>query len=130
MTGSSYLLDTNIISALMKQEPQAADRARVEAAVALPSRAVGEILFGIQNAPRAPVLLAAIEPLLRHFAVMPCDRTTAEHYACIEAALRSKGRPIPENDIWIAAIAVQHNFVLVTRDAHFGAVDQLRLEQW
>lgn len=41
-----------------------------------------------------------------------------------------KGRPIPNNDIWLAAIAIQHDLTLVTRDAHFGEVDTLRVQRW
>ncbi|MBN1284239.1 MAG: PIN domain-containing protein [Anaerolineae bacterium] len=48
----------------------------------------------------------------------------------IKNELQAKGRPIPENDIWIAAIAKQHDLTLATRDAHFGAVDGLQTETW
>jgi len=44
--------------------------------------------------------------------------------------LRLKGRPIPENDIWIAAVALQHGLPLATRDDHFNEVDGLRVENW
>jgi len=44
--------------------------------------------------------------------------------------LRKKGRPIPENDIWIAAIAFQHDLTLVSRDEHFEEVEDLKLEKW
>ena len=51
-------------------------------------------------------------------------------YGVIKQALREKGRPIPENDIWIAAIAQQYGLTLVTRDDHFTAIDGLTLEKW
>jgi tRNA(fMet)-specific endonuclease VapC len=44
--------------------------------------------------------------------------------------LREKGQPIPENDIWIAAIAQQHDLTLVTKDAHFNVIDHLKIEKW
>jgi len=44
--------------------------------------------------------------------------------------LRLKGRPIPENDLWIAAMALEHDLVLATRDAHFGEIDNLKVEMW
>ena len=53
---------------------------------------------------------------------------TASLYGTIKANLRKKGKPIPENDIWIAAIAMQHDLTLLTRDRHFEAVDGLRLK--
>jgi tRNA(fMet)-specific endonuclease VapC len=55
---------------------------------------------------------------------------TAKHYAQIRHVLRVKGRPIPENDIWIAAVAIQYGLILLTRDAHFQAVDGLSLKSW
>jgi len=48
----------------------------------------------------------------------------------VKNALLAKGRPIPENDVWIAALARQHDLVLVTRDEHFAEVDGLTLARW
>lgn len=48
----------------------------------------------------------------------------------IKSRLRKKGRPIPENDIWIAATAQEHALVLVTRDPHFQEIEDLRVESW
>lgn len=62
--------------------------------------------------------------------MLDCDTETAKVYGIIKNALRTKGKPIPENDIWIAAIALQHDVTLVTRDAHFGAIDGLDLQTW
>ena len=62
--------------------------------------------------------------------ILSCDSTTAQHYGEIKNLLREKGRPIPENDIWIAAIANQHNLTLVSRDNHFDKVEGLSLERW
>ena len=54
----------------------------------------------------------------------------AIEYGQIKNNLRAKGRPIPENDIWIAALAKQYGLTLVTRDGHFGEVDGLAIEAW
>jgi tRNA(fMet)-specific endonuclease VapC len=54
----------------------------------------------------------------------------ARQYGVIKNALRAKGRPIPENDIWIAAIAMQYHLTLVARDGHFQEVDGLVVGQW
>ena len=62
--------------------------------------------------------------------VLFCDLTTAQHYGQTKNALRAKGRPIPENDLWIAAIALQYGLVLVTRDDHFSLIDGLLLANW
>lgn len=56
------------------------------------------------------------------------DEETAERYAMILGTLRKKGRPIPTNDIWIAACAMQHGAKLLTTDRHFSHVDQIVAE--
>jgi len=62
--------------------------------------------------------------------VLRCDSTTAQHYGEIKNFLRDKGRPIPENDIWIAATAKQHNLTVASRDNHFDYIDGLSTERW
>jgi tRNA(fMet)-specific endonuclease VapC len=51
-------------------------------------------------------------------------------YGSVRIALRRKGRPIPDNDTWIAAVALQHGLVLASRDSHFEQVEGLRLDRW
>ncbi len=58
------------------------------------------------------------------------DREVAENYGMIKNNLCKKGRPIPENDIWIAAIAQTYDLELVTRDEHFAAVEELVRHHW
>jgi tRNA(fMet)-specific endonuclease VapC len=62
--------------------------------------------------------------------VLGCDSTTAQHYGEIKKVLREKGRPIPENDIWIAATAKQHDLTVASRDNHFDYIDGLSTEHW
>jgi tRNA(fMet)-specific endonuclease VapC len=71
-----------------------------------------------------------IEKLAESALVLASDRNTAKEYGKIKFNLKSKGFPIPENDIWIAAIAKQHDLILVTRDKHFNHIDLLQLESW
>ena len=62
--------------------------------------------------------------------MLPCDLGTAAAYGQIKDELRLKGRPIPENDVWIAAVARQHGLILASRDDHFRSVDGLAVEAW
>jgi len=62
--------------------------------------------------------------------VIPCDEGTADVYARVKQTLRSKGRPIPDNDLWIAATSIQHGLRLINRDAHFEQIDELERETW
>jgi len=60
--------------------------------------------------------------------VLDCDAKVARRYGEVKNMLRKRGRPIPENDIWIAAIALENNLTLVSRDDHFLEVDGLKLK--
>lgn len=62
--------------------------------------------------------------------ILDINAETAKFYSDIKYKLRKKGRPIPENDIWISAIAQQYGLTLVTRDEHFKEVEGLEYETW
>ena len=62
--------------------------------------------------------------------ILHCDAKTAKYYGLIKQKLRQKGQPIPENDIWIAAIAQQYDLTLVSRDKHFSKIEGLQIEIW
>jgi tRNA(fMet)-specific endonuclease VapC len=68
--------------------------------------------------------------LIRESFVLGVDETTAEVYARIREELRVKGRPIPENDVWIAALALQHEQPVVSRDEHFDSIRGLARVGW
>ena len=74
--------------------------------------------------------VARIEEFAARSAVLACDTETARQYGEVKEGLRQKGRPIPENDVWIAAIALQYDLTLVARDAHFEQIDGLELDTW
>jgi len=63
-------------------------------------------------------------------AIVDCDLDVAREYGILKHLLKAKGRPIPENDIWIAAAARRHGMVLVTRDLHFAEIDDLPTSDW
>ncbi len=91
---------------------------------------LAELYFGARRSGRIAQNLANVEALIAGFILVSCDKGTAEQFAQIKQSLAVKGRPIPENDIWIAATAIQHNLTLVTRDTHFNQVDGLTIEVW
>lgn len=62
--------------------------------------------------------------------MLGCDLETAYRYGEVKNKLRFKGKTLPENDMWIAAIALQYNLTLVTRDAHFREVENLQIVTW
>lgn len=130
MGGGRYLLDTNVaILVLNGAIDLAARRQRgFEAFLCLP--VVGELLFGAERSTRPEANRARVQQLLERCPLVPLNLATARLYAAIKAQLRSVGRPIPENDLWIAALARQHQLILATRDGHFEAIEDLPLEAW
>lgn len=130
MTGSSVLLDTNIISAWLKGERSIADHIDSREKVYIPIIVVGEMHYGAQYSTDIKKNSKNIQKVTDRYEVLYVDNETALSYGVVKAELRKKGRPIPENDIWIAAIAKQHKLTLVTRDAHFGEVQGLGIEKW
>lgn len=121
------LLDTNAYVALMRGDPGVAQLVQRASRVLLPVVALGELHFGFQCGSRAKANLSQLEQFLENAYVdlVPVGRDTAERFGRIASALRSKGKPIPTNDIWIAAQAMETAAHLVSFDRHFGHVDGL-----
>lgn len=124
------LLDTNIVIALFAGEPAVQEHLGQAEEVFLPSIVLGELYFGAHKSSRVEENLARVDEFAASSSVLACGADTAKEYGIIKHALRMKGRPIPENDIWIAAIARQYGLILVTRDAHFGEIEGLSVSVW
>ena len=129
MSGS-VLLDSNFIVALFQQDPGAQSALLAAERVCVPSVALGELYYGAQKSGRREENVARVDRFAAANEVLPPDVESARHYGAIRDALRRQGRPIPDNDIWIAAIARQHGLTLITRDAHFREIEGLTTEDW
>jgi tRNA(fMet)-specific endonuclease VapC len=125
-----FLLDTSVVVALLRNDEHVRAKLAVADEVLLPSIAAGELLYGAALSANAVANAVIVESVISSTVMLPCDLETARHYAAIKKALRDKGKPIPENDIWIAAIAIQHGLALATRDIHFSEVSSLLIAQW
>lgn len=108
----------NLLSQLMEKEN-----------VSISVIVIGELLFGAENSLQIKKHLAQIKELLSKVNVIEIDYETALVYGKIRADLRKKGTPIPENDIWIAASAMQHDFTLITNDKHFSTINLLKYKE-
>jgi len=125
-----YLLDTNIVIPLLADDSWIKGKIRESAEVFISVIVIGELLYGAQKSSRRTENTAKIDEFIRNNVILSCDTETARTYAEIKEQLRKKGRPIPENDIWIAAIALQYDLTLVSRDTHFREVERLSPEMW
>ncbi len=126
----SYLLDTNIVAALFRKD--SAVNRHLEAApnILVPSIAVGELYYGARKSSRVSENLNQVDDFCSQNELLDCDLETARVYGEIKNLLRQKGYTLPENDVWIAAIALGNGLTLVTRDAHFREIDGLEIETW
>jgi tRNA(fMet)-specific endonuclease VapC len=97
------------------------------AEICLPAIVVGELVFGALNSKHAEQNLARHRKLIHSAKVLTITEVTANTYAKIRLALKKKGKPIPENDLWIAATCIEHKLPLMSSDGHFEYIDQLNL---
>lgn len=125
-----YLLDTNIIIAIFKSDAAVIRQLRVAEEIFIPCIAIGELHYGALNSVKVQRNLNEVQAFAAIAQVLSCDQLSGEIYGQIKSELKAQGNPIPENDIWIAAIAKQHGLILVTRDQHFQKVDGLAIEIW
>jgi tRNA(fMet)-specific endonuclease VapC len=124
------LLDTNVIIALFANETEVKENLAVTEEVFVPSIAIGELCYGARKSGKPNENLARIDEFTADIVVLACDAETARLYGDVKNKLRLKGQPLPENDIWIAALALQHNLTLSTRDGHFQEVEGLKMTTW
>lgn len=120
-------LDTNRLTDLLRGDAALADWLGICDEVWIPLIVLAEIKAGFYGGSRQH----HNENLLQRFlskttvTVMLPSRETAEHYARLFVQLQRAGTPVPDSDLWIAALAPEHDLVLVTRDAHFECIPQL-----
>lgn len=125
-----FLLDTNIVIALLEDDPRVRQRLAACPRVTISATVLGELYFGAFKSSDPARNVTRIHDLLSEAPLVECDAETAYEYGRIKNELRLKGRPIPDNDIWVAATARQYGMTLVSRDHHFAEVDRLNWEQW
>lgn len=130
MDGNRFLLDTNAIIALQHTDETLKKLLSNATDVFVPAIAIGELYFGAYKSSKVEQNRKAIAAFVVGRVVLNVDADTADIYGQIKQDLRAKGRPIPENDIWIGALAVQYSLTLLSKDAHFSEIDNLVNQAW
>lgn len=128
MTGNSVLLDTNIVIGLFKGDKTIKAFLKTRESIFIPIAVLAELYLGAYRSANSEKHLKQIKNFLTVCIVLIADENTAEKYAVVKTALFTKGTPIPENDIWIAATGLQHSLSLYTNDKHFEKIDNLVLK--
>jgi predicted nucleic acid-binding protein len=124
------ILDTNALSAFVDGDAGVGDVLRRQARAAIPVIVLGEFRYGIAQSKRRSSYEAWLESHLIDFDVLSVTDETAVAYAALRVSLKRSGRPIPANDAWIAALALQHRLPVLSRDEHFDVVPDLDRRTW
>ena len=124
------ILDTNALSAFIDGDRAVGERLAGHGHLSIPVIVVGEFRYGLAGSRHRAAYEAWLDEHLPDFDVLDVTATTAAVYAGLRGALRKAGHPIPANDAWIAALALEHRLPVLTRDLHFDAVPGLRRLGW
>jgi predicted nucleic acid-binding protein len=126
----ALILDTNALSAAADREPAALEVVASAERLAVPVIVLGEYRLGIAQSRRRTDYENWLREWIAAVTVLDIDEETTNHYAAIGLELKRSGKPIPANDLWIAALCRQHALPLVSRDRHFDLVKGLRRIDW
>jgi len=124
------ILDTNAVSAFAESNPSVRERIAAGPGPYLPVIVIGEYRFGLLGSRDRERRLAWLEQLVRNWTVLEVSVGTAATYAEIRQSLKERATPIPSNDVWIAALARQHNLSILSADPHFDNVVGIRRISW
>jgi tRNA(fMet)-specific endonuclease VapC len=124
------IVDTNALSAFIDGDPGVGDILRSQHRVAIPVIVLGEFRYGIAGSRHRKTYEEWLAANLRHFDLLAITPETTFPYASLRVVLKKSGRPIPANDAWIAALALQHKMPLLSRDEHFDSLPEVRRISW
>ncbi len=124
------ILDTNALSAFIDGESAVGEILRLQERACIPVIVLGEFRYGIALSRQRNVYEQWLQAQLRSFDVLTVSDETASVYAAVRVTLKQQGTPIPANDAWIAALALQHRMPVLSRDQHFDVVPQVRRQGW
>jgi len=125
-----FILDTNIVIAFFRNEEEVVRNILWAEEIFIPSIVAGELYYGAYNSGKPQQNILKFIEFCSLTQNLNCDLNTAKHYGQVKKQLKDRGTPIPENDIWIIALALQHQIPLVSRDKHFNNIDGLELVGW
>lgn len=124
------LLDTTVVVAHLRGLPGVSQRLAEPTVRYLSTIALGELHYGIRRSARPDENLQQLDRWLQVVAVLPVSSGVAVQYGRLKDLLARAGTPIPENDLWLAAVALEHGLPLATRDEHFSRVPGLTVLDW
>jgi|SRR5690554_4803838 len=123
------VLDSNVLIDLFRRDEKIIEQVKAMPRVFIPAIVLGELYYGACLSDRMKRRISEMERLATKVIVLDITRETTARYGEIKAKLKRNGKKIPENDIWIAALCIQHELPLLTNDIHFDEVDNLVTEK-
>lgn len=130
MNGKSFTLDTNIVIALFGEDEVVITKIEKSSAIYIPIIVLGELLYGAELSTKKTENIKKLNSFSKSCNILYLNYRTASEYARIKSGLKKAGTPIPENDIWIAALSIENNITLATRDKHFNFIKDIKIEHW
>ena len=124
------LLDTSVVIPFLKGDERLRRNFTEAATLHLPQTVLGELYCGVHLSIHPAKTLGRVEKFLEAAVILLPTVNTAKIYGELRAALAKAGTPIPENDIWIAALAKEFQLPLAARDAHFERIPGLTVLKW
>jgi len=130
MAGSRVAVDTNVVIALLQGDDEVVGNFEQCDEILLPFPVKGELFFGALKSGNPERNAERLDQVFAKCVTIPSSREVEVRYARIKLGLSAKGRPIPENDIWVAACAGAEGVPLATRDRHFESIEGLDVLVW
>lgn len=129
MKKKTYSLDTNIVIDLFRNKSETIDKLTQVGILNISAIVLGELTYGAENSTNRTKHLKQISEFSKSCVILPITKATSSIYGKIKAQLKTIGKPIPENDIWIAANAIEHNTILLSNDKHLILIKDLLTEK-
>ncbi|MGB2672076.1 MAG: type II toxin-antitoxin system VapC family toxin [Candidatus Acidiferrum sp.] len=123
-------MDTNALSAAAEEHAGVVGILAGAQQLALPVVVIGEYRYGISQSRHRARYRQWLDDLIQDCVVLDVTEQTTHYYATINVELRQAGKPIPTNDLWIAALCRQHGVPLLSRDRHFDVVAGIQRVDW
>ncbi len=123
-------IDTNAVIAYREANSDVCSLIDKTVQLFLPAIVLGELLYGAINSAKPEKNEHDITMFANDSILMSIDEAAAIRYAKVRYDLKKKGNPIPENDIWIAALCLEHDVPLLTNDGHFNNIHELEVINW
>jgi tRNA(fMet)-specific endonuclease VapC len=124
------ILDTNALSAFVDGDTAVGEILSHQQRAVIPVIVLGEFRYGIAGSKHRSAYEKWLDTHLADFEILSVTADTAVAYAAVRIALKQIGKPIPANDAWIAALALEHRLPVLSRDTHFEVVPHLLRVSW